>query len=258
VTRAAVALGARLAGVPWVKTLGVRPNLEDYPPSDLDLIRAAPIIYYPTHYFAAQLCAMGKRIFPSLTCHQLQGDKIKQTTLFKLRGVPHPRTRVYFHRQRRRIPGEWDYPFVAKTPRFSSRGEGVFLIQGPRDLERYLDGHPVAYIQRFLPGADVLRVVALNYRSVVAYWRRPPPGEWRANVHAGASISFDDLPPDGIRLAVETARACDLDEVGLDLARSDGQWYVLEANMKYGTVGLREAGVDPARVVGDMIAAGEI
>jgi len=61
---------------------------------------------------------------------------------------------------------------------------------------------------------------------------------------------FVNEPPGRVRAVIK--------EVGLDLARSDGQWYVLEANMKYGTVGLREAGVDPARVVGDMIAAGEI
>ncbi len=254
----AVALGSRLARVPWVRTLGVRPNLEDYPAADLDLIRDAEVIYYPTHHYAALFRAQGKRIFPSLTCHLLLGDKIKQTTLFRLQGVPHPLTRFYYYSQRRRIPDEFDYPFVAKTPRYSSRGEGVFLIRGQADLDRYLADHPVAYIQQLLPEAENLRVVAVNFRPVTAYWRVPRPGEWRANVHAGAAISFENVPEEALRLAADTARACDLDEVGLDLARCRGRWFVLEANMKFGWVGLRAAGVDLARVVGDLIRAGEI
>jgi ribosomal protein S6--L-glutamate ligase len=258
VTKPAVALGSRLARVPWVRTLGVRPNLEDYPAADLALIQDAPVIYYPTQHYAGLFRAQGKRIFPSLTCHLLLGDKIKQTTLFRLQGVPHPLTRFYYHSQRGRIRDEFDYPFVAKTPRDSSRGEGVFLIRNEADLDRYLARHPVAYIQRYLPEADNLRVVAVNFRPVTAYWRTPRPGDWRANVHAGATISFDNVPEAALRLAADTARACDLDEVGLDLARSHGQWYVLEANMKFGWVGLRAAGVDLARVVGDLIRTGEI
>jgi ribosomal protein S6--L-glutamate ligase len=255
---AAVALGSRLAKVPWVRTLGVRPNLEDYPDEERALIRDAEAIYYPTIHYASLFCAQGKRIFPSLTCHLLLGDKIKQTTLFRLQGVPHPRTRFYYHSQRQNILAEFDYPFVAKTPRNSGRGEGVFLIEGEADLERYLAAHPVAYIQDFLSGARILRVVAINFQPVAAYWRRPPPGQWRANVHAGATISFENVPEAALDLAARTARDCDLDEVGLDLALSAGRWHVLEANMKYGWIGLHMAGVNPARVVGDLILSGQI
>ena len=131
-------IGARLRRYPQFTTLGPRPNLEDYPPEHLELIRRAEVVYYPTEALAPQLAAMGKRLFPSLACHLLEGDKIKQTTLFKLLGLPHPRTRVFYGRQRREILEHFAFPFVAKKPRVSSRGRGVYLIENQTQLDAYL------------------------------------------------------------------------------------------------------------------------
>ena len=119
-----IVIGARLRRYPQFITLGPRPNLDDYPPEHLELIREASVVYYPTEILAPQLAAMGKRLFPSLACHLLEGDKIKQTTLFKLLGLPHPRTRVFYGNQRREILEHFAFPFVAKKPRASSRGRG--------------------------------------------------------------------------------------------------------------------------------------
>jgi len=59
-------------------------------------------------------------------------------------------------------------------------------------------------------------------------------------------------------LARHTATACRWDDVGIDICQHDGHCYVLEANMKYGKEGFREAGIDYARMMEEMIANGEI
>jgi ribosomal protein S6--L-glutamate ligase len=253
-----VAIGRRLARFPWITTLGLRPNFDDYPPEHLALIRRAQTIYYPTDAFAEMFHSQGKRIFPSLECHLYDCDKIKQTTLFKLLGLPHPRTRVFYGRQHREILSHFSYPFVAKKARGSARGQGVYLIKGAEDLDAYLAAHQPAYIQEYLPIAGDVRVVVINFQPVCAYWRLPPAGEFRSNLAQGARVEFGGVPRAAVEMAVETARLANLDEVGLDVAMLDGQPYLLEFNVKYGHQGPLQQGIDVALLVARKILTGEL
>lgn len=253
-----IVIGARLRRYPQFTTLGPRPNLDDYPPEHLELIRRAEVVYYPTEALAPQLAAMGKRLFPSLACHLLEGDKIKQTTLFKLLGLPHPRTRVFYGNQRGEILDHFAFPFVAKKARASSRGRGVHLIENQAQLTAYLAENKVAYIQERLPISRDLRVVVIGFQPVCAYWRLPPPGEWRSNVAQGATVDFTGVPPLAVELAVAAAKAADLDEVGLDLAVVDGQPLLLEFNVKYGRQGPGQMGLDVVDYVAQGILAGRL
>ncbi|MFH1035978.1 MAG: RimK family alpha-L-glutamate ligase [Pseudomonadota bacterium] len=253
-----VAIGRRLARFAWITTLGLRPNLDDYPPEHLALMRRAQTIYYPTNAFAEMFHSQGKRVFPSLECHLYDGDKIKQTTLFKVLGLPHPRTRVFYGRQSQEILSHFSYPFVAKKARGSALGQGVYLIRGPEELEAYLARHQPAYIQEYLPLAGDVRVVVIDFQPVCAYWRLTADGEFRSNLARGARVEFSGVPPAAVELAVETARLANLDEVGLDVAMVEGRPYLLEFNVKYGHEGPRQAGIDVAELVAHKILAGEL
>lgn len=251
-----VVLGARFRRFPEFNTLGIRPNLADYPPEHLELIRRAPRVLYPTKLLAEPLAAAGRPIFPSLACHVFEGDKIKQTRLFELLGLPHPRTRVYFGRQRADIARDFGFPCIAKTPRGAAGGRGVFLLRGPDDLETYLADHPVAYIQERLPISADVRVVVMGRDPVVVYWRQAPAGGFRSNLAAGGRVSFDAVPPAAVELAVSAARAAGLDDVGLDVAMVEGRPWLLEFNMLYGRAGAAQAGLDLVRLAADRILAG--
>ena len=125
-----IALGHRLKGVRNVVTLGVKPNLTEYSPEDLQSIMNARKVYYPTICFAFEFHLMGKEIFPSFSSHYYAGDKIRQLRLFEFMGIHHPRTRIYFPRHYHRIVHDFSFPFVAKIPRGMDSGRGVFLVQG--------------------------------------------------------------------------------------------------------------------------------
>jgi len=90
-----VALGSRLRGVPEVLTLGVKPNFLEYTLKERGLILGAGIILFPTLNYAQFLTTLGKRIFPSLETYLYADEKIKQTTLFQMLGISHPRTKIY-------------------------------------------------------------------------------------------------------------------------------------------------------------------
>ena len=134
-----IALESRLTHCENVTTLGVKPNLEDYSRESMTLIRNSMKIYYPSSFHVELFYAVGKETFPSVHNYLFAQDKIKQTAIFKLLGIPHPRTRVFYGKhQKSSILDRFQYPFIAKIPRGSAMGRGVFLIQNQTELNNYL------------------------------------------------------------------------------------------------------------------------
>ncbi len=253
-TRNVIALERRLRKCRNVVTLGVRPNPADYGAGERALIRDAQTVYYPSTFYADLFNAMGKQTFPSYHTYKCVQDKIRQSALFDLLSIPHPRTRVFYgKRQQAAIPEQFDYPFVGKIPRGSALGRGVYLIRGARELEAYLSRSRIAYIQDYLPVDRDMRIVVIGRRIVHAYWRIAAPGEFRSNLAAGGQVSLAPVPEEARALALQTARACGFDDVGIDICRYRGACWVLEANMKYGLEGFRRAGIDYPRLMEAMI-----
>lgn len=241
-----VALGKRLRNCSLVQTLGLRTNIDDYTDSEVGLLRQAATIYYPSRLYEDVFLALGKQVFPK-NYYQFLGDKIKQTNLFTMLGVPHPRTRIYYGRpeaEARRILHDFSLPLVAKIPRGSSMGRGVFLVRTENELQEYLHRVSPAYIQEFLAIDRDLRVVLVGGKVIHAYWRIARDGEFRTNVGQGAAISFDSIPEEALRFAESVVRLCQFDEVGLDICSGWESYLVLEANMIYGLKGFMEANLD--------------
>ncbi|MFP4306065.1 MAG: RimK family alpha-L-glutamate ligase [Desulfococcaceae bacterium] len=254
--RRVIALERRLRKCRNVHTIGIRTHFCDYSPEETKLIRKARKIYYPTTFYADLFDAMGKPTFPSFHSYCCAQDKIKQNTLFELLDIPRPRTRVFFgKRWRDKALSQFDFPFVAKVPRGSALGRGVFLVRSPADLDAYRDQvSTAAYLQEYLPADRDIRVVVIGGEPVLAYWRIAPPGDFRSNVGAGGRISTKPVPPEAVELAVHTARACRWDDVGVDVLLHAGRFYVLEGNMKYGRQGFAAAGMDYHKVMEALIA----
>ena len=253
-----IALGSRLQGIPEVLTLGVKPNFPDYTPEERRLILDAKLVLFPTLNYAQFLGTMGIKIFPSLETHLYSDEKIKQTTLFYMLGIPHPRTRIYYHLHHKDILKDFPFPFIGKLPRLSAGGRGVFMIHNPEELEEYLRLTNIAYIQEYLPHARDLRVVLINYEPVLAYWRISPADDFRTNLSCGGKISFEGIPAEGVKIAEESAKKCKFDDVGIDLIRYQGTWHVIEANMKYGRKGLMMKGLDLIKIMRKKLLAGEL
>ncbi len=254
-----LALGARLAGCPQVNTLGFRPNFSDYTPKEQEAIRLSPKVYYPTAFYADLFNAMGKPTFPNFHTYKFAQDKIRQTAIFEMKGIPHPKTHVFYgKKQQRCILDHFQFPFVAKIPRGSARGTGVFLIETPKDLERYLALGGPAYIQEYLPIDRDMRFVIIGTQIRLAFWRLAPKTGFHTNISQGGGICFDPLPDPACELAIETARACGWNDVGIDIAESNGRFYVLEGNMKYGTKGFKAAGIDYKALLAKLVLEGEL
>ena len=253
-----IALGSRLRGLSEVRTLGVKPNFLDYSPEEREMILHAPCVLYPTKNYAQFLTTLGRPIFPSLETYLYADEKILQSTLFQMLGLPHPRTRVYYALHHADILKDFPFPFVAKLPRASSRGRGVFLVQEETGLQGYLEHTKVAYIQEYLPHDRDLRIVLIAYEPVIAYWRVKPSESFKTNLSQGGTPEFDGIPEEALELARFCARKCRFNDVGLDFIYHHGQWYLIEANMKYGRKGLKMQGMDLKAIIREKLLNGEI
>jgi ribosomal protein S6--L-glutamate ligase len=253
-----VAFGSRLVGVPEVLTLGVRANFQDYSPLEQLQILDSRVILYPTLNYAQFFTTMGKRIFPSVETYLYADEKMKQTNLFNMLSIPHPRTRFYLQREFARIEKDFSFPFIAKIPRASARGRGVFKITDSADLERYLEKTKIAYIQEYIPHEKDLRVILINYEPVLAYWRKRSSEDFRTNLYQGGTIDFDNVPNGIMPMVMEFARMCNFNDVGLDLLEYAGTWYVIEANMQYGREGFKRKNMVLKEIIRGKLLAGTL
>ncbi|MCP4229658.1 MAG: RimK family alpha-L-glutamate ligase, partial [bacterium] len=197
----AIALEGRLRECKNVITVGVRPNFSDYTPREANLIRNANKIYYPSTFYADLFDAMGQHTLPRYHTYKCVQDKIKQTALFELLNISHPRTRVFYgKRQKNNITDHFRFPFVGKIPRGSAMGRGVYLIQSQDELKDYLKVTNVAYIQAYLPVDRDIRVVIIGHRIVHAYWRIAPQNDFRSNIAVGGTVSLESVPQEALDL----------------------------------------------------------
>lgn len=254
-----IALGGRLRSSPMVMTLGVRPNFLDYDERERSLIRDAPKIYYPSSLYAELFHTLGKPTFPGIYNYLYAQDKIKQTALFQTAAVNHPRTRIFYGKQQKKtIRDYFQLPLIAKQPRGSALGRGVYLIRNMEELDRYCQMHGPAYIQEYLPIERDMRIVVVGRRVIHAYWRVAATGEFRNNLRCGGRIALKPVPRRALEFALYTAGVCRWDDVGLDICEHKGEFYVLEGNMKYGRQGFEAAGIDYVRLLLSLVRDGEI
>lgn len=254
-----VALGSRLRQCRNVITLGVKTNFSEYTEKEAELILKASKIYYPSAFYADLFDTVGKEIFPSYHTYKCVQDKIKQSALFELLDIPRPKTKVFYGRNRHEnILKYFDFPFIAKIPRGSAMGRGVFLIRNHADLMLYCGQTTTAYIQEYLSTDRDIRAVVIGDHVAIAYWRIAPLNDFRSNIAVGGAISFEPVPAPVLDLALYTARKCGWNDVGLDIIPFDGNYYVVEANMKYGRQGFQAAGIDYAAMMAEMIDRKEI
>ena len=158
----------------------------------------------------------------------------------------------------RGITKDFSFPFIAKIGKGSSKGRGVFLIRNQSDLDAYCLTNRYAYIQEYIPVKQSARVVLLNGHIVKAYWLKAPNKSFLTNCYQGGTISMEPVPEEVLELARKVAVQCGFDEMGLDIIRGKDKYYVLEANMAFGTKGLEKAGLELYQVRRDMLLKGLI
>ena len=134
-----------------------------------------------------------------------------------------------------------------------THGNGVLLLNDDKTLISLLNlfhksGEQVI-MQEFIEeakGAD-FRAFVVGDKVVAAMKRQASPGEFRSNLHRGASATPLQLTEEEEELAVRASRALNLEVSGVDILRSSRGPLIMEINASPGLEGIETStGIDIA------------
>lgn len=187
-------------------------------------------------------------------------DKAMTSFLLRLRGLPTPPTWVTesLADARAIILRETAAGHrVVSKPLFGSQGNGLLRIENGGDVPLAEAVNGVWYLQRYVGAPDHgaswqdWRVLVIGGRAVVAMKRHGR--SWINNVAQGARCEGTKLDEPLARLAVDAARAVEMDYAGVDIIRDDeNRLQVLEVNSIPAWKGLQAVcGLDIAQAMVD-------
>lgn len=168
----------------------------------------------------------GARIINAPDSWELSRDKWKSYSAFSEYGVPTPKTLLYPELAYDGYVYMLGSPFIFK-PISGTHGEGIKIIWREEDLPAEL-GIMQEYIEESA-GTDI-RVVVVGDKVVAAMRRIAQAGEFRANLHQGATAETIESSDVINNTAVSASRSLGLDVAGVDIVMSANGPLVLEAN----------------------------
>lgn len=178
------------------------------------------------------LARSGAQLCNDVTALLVAIDKFRTSWELAAAGLPTPEARVVQTRAQAEAAlatlGE-----VVVKPVYGSLGVGVERLaaaDGPR-LRQLLDERGALYLQRFVAGARLdLRAFVVGDHVEAALERAPRAGEFRGNLHLGASARAIELDEATAELAVRAARVVGLDYSGVDLVVGARGAEIIEVN----------------------------
>ena len=181
-------------------------------------------------------------------------DKLRSLQILQRADVPVPRS-VFLHdlTDLASAIDLLDGPPVIIKLLESTHGAGVVLAESMTSAisvtEAFVRSKQPVLLQEYIResgGADV-RAFVVGGQVVAAMQRQAAAGEFRSNLHRGASASVIELTPAETRLAVQAAKVLRLGIAGVDILRSDKGPLVIEVNASPGLEGIETyTGVDVA------------
>lgn len=143
-----------------------------------------------------------------------------------------------------------------------TQGKGVILAENAKAAESVIDGFRQMkahfLVQEFIKessGCDI-RAFVIGDKVVASMMRKAKEGEFRSNLHRGATASQVEITPDEAAVAVKSARALGLNVAGVDMMRSARGPLVLEVNSSPGLQGIETStGLNIAGMIIEYIEA---
>lgn len=188
---------------------------------------------------------------------QLARDKLRCFQVLAQHRIPIPKTVMVgkyenLHQAAVRLGG---FPVVVKLLE-GTHGEGVELANNYWELNRlvvdYFRYNDSIILQEFIPearGADI-RVLVVDGKVVASMRRQAKPGEFRSNLHRGASAVRIDLEKEDENLVKQVVAALEIEVAGVDLLPSQNGALVMEVNASPGLEGIEgTTGVDVAGAI---------
>lgn len=142
------------------------------------------------------------------------------------------------------IMSELDDPRVVIKLVNGTHGLGVVLANSHKQatsiMEAFMKSKSKVFMQEFIEeagGADI-RVFIVNGQIEGSMKRQARPGEFRSNLHRGATANIEPLSAEEAEIALKAAEILGLKIAGVDMLRSKRGPMILEVNASPGLEGI--------------------
>jgi ribosomal protein S6--L-glutamate ligase len=187
------------------------------------------------------------KIFTTLKADPLlkARDKISCMQILAANGINVPKSAIFNNLQsiNQMIEEVGPMPFVIKLVN-GTHGLGVMLAEqkkiGESIIEAFHKTKQNIFLQKFIheaKGADV-RVFIVNNEVVGTMKRQAQEGEFRSNLHRGATSEIIKLSEEEMQVARKAARVMGLKIAGVDMLQTSNGPLVLEVNASPGLEGI--------------------
>ena len=187
------------------------------------------------------------RVFTTLKADALlkARDKISCMQILASHGVSVPKSAIFNNLESidHMIDQVGPVPFVIKLVN-GTHGLGVMLAEqkktGESIIEAFHKAKQKVFLQKFIheaKGADV-RVFVVNNEIVGVMKRQAKEGEFRSNLHRGATSEVITLTEEEKQIARKAARVMGLKVAGIDMLQTSKGPLVLEVNASPGLEGI--------------------
>lgn len=178
----------------------------------------------------------------------LARDKMASLQVLAAHHLPVPRTVLCFSVREVRTAAlrMEQFPIVVKLLE-STHGVGVALARSLYELERIAEGflhlQDRVILQEYIEESDGrdIRAFIVGNRVVAAMERKAMEGEFRANIHRGASARAVQLSEKDKDLCLRAATALGVEVAGVDLIPSNRGPLLMEINASPGLEGIETA-----------------
>jgi len=171
----------------------------------------------------------------SLTDEGYAVSKMHDHLVMVRHGIPCPRTwQIFNPRQVEATAEKITYPCLLKGVH-GARGDHVYLVQNPDQLERRLWHYPCGelMLQEYLPAEEDYRIMVIGYKAMpVMVSRKPPKGDFRTNYALGSRFYRREMSefPECKEIAENAARVLRREFTAVDIRLKEGLPVVLEVN----------------------------
>lgn len=178
----------------------------------------------------------------------LARDKMSSLQVLAANGLPIPKTILCFSLQevRKSALQMKSFPVIIKLLE-STHGIGVAKADSLYQLERIAEGflrlQDRVILQEFVEESDGrdIRAFVVGDRVVAAMERKAVEGEFRANMHRGATASAVELSPEDEELCIRSAKVLGVEVAGVDIIPSHRGPLLMEVNASPGLEGIEGA-----------------
>jgi glutathione synthase/RimK-type ligase-like ATP-grasp enzyme len=210
---------------------------------DALFIRATTAVNHYTYRFARRAAAEGMVVIDDPNSILRCTNKVFLHELLARRGIPVPATRIVHRDDAAAAAAALGFPCIVKQPD-SSSSLGVFKADDAGELQPQLEAlfkvSDLLLLQEFIPTDFDWRIGVLDRQPLFAAKYFMAPKHWQVLKHEPETgrvrygrwqvMALEEVPAEGLALAVRAANLIGDGLYGVDLKQLESGWRVIEVN----------------------------